>query len=245
MTENYYYIYCIAQDGPEGAAEGVAGHLGAEVLGIRYKDLTAYVSRTGLTHLEATYENLRCHENVVSSLMAGCELLPVCFSTICASHGDVVKMLSRYYGQLKENLERVSGKFELGVKVLYRLDGPEDGPPPPAPDMTPKAYMLRRYEGYLIAKKQSDALFGRIMEFHGRLSALSADVRYTRPMKNSLVFNASYLVPKSGKDAFDSAVGEIVAQYPEFRLLYSGPWPAYHFITIEQMGDDLEQHSGC
>ena len=242
MAEDNYYVYCVAQGDRDGSIQGITGHQGAEVLGIRYRDLTAYVSRIGLTHIEATYENLQCHENVISKIMDGCELLPMCFSTICQSHRGVADILANYYDQLKDNLSRVSGKVELGVKVFYRLESEADDWRGKAAAVSPKDYMMNRYESYLKNKERSDALFNIIMGFHKKLSELSSDCQYTRPMKNNLVFNASYLVLKSKKTEFDSAVAEIITHYPAFRIIYSGPWAAYHFVTVEQKGDDDEQY---
>jgi hypothetical protein len=241
VAEAGYYIYCVAQDGPDGVLQGITGHGGEEVLGIRYRDLTAYVSRTDLTHIETTYENLRCHENVITRIMDDYELLPMCFSTICVSRSGVGDMLSKYYDQLKDNLSVVTGKIELGVKVFCRMKTEEDEPRGKAAVTSPKDYMMSRYDSYMKNKRQSDELLGIIMGFHKKLTELSSDFRYTKPMKNNLVFNASYLVPKCGKAEFDSAVAEIIALYPDFRIIYSGPWPAYHFITIKQKGDDDEQ----
>jgi hypothetical protein len=142
-----------------------------------------------------------------------------------------------YSGQFRENLERVSGRIELGIKVFYRLD--PDGPEPAErPASSPRDYIMGRYEKYLSQKKQAERLFTDMDAIHRKLSDIADDCRYTKPMKNNLIFNASYLVKKSRKNEFDRAVGEAAADYSAYKIHYSGPWPAYHFVRVVREEDE-------
>lgn len=240
-----YYIYCIAKDAPEGIFPGLAGIGGKTVVGVRHNSLTAFVSTTDLTHIEVNFENLRAHENVIDRLMEEYELLPMSFSTICSSFDGIGEILVKYCRQFRENLTHVSGRVEMGLKVFCKLE-PESGEPevPPAPSSSPKDYMMRLYGSYLSRKKRTDELFAEIDGFHGELMGIAEDCRYTKPMKNSLVFNASYLVEKNRREEFERAVAEITGRYPTYKIVCSGPWPAYHFIKFAREENEDGQHQG-
>jgi len=236
-----YYIYCIAHNAPEGLYPDVAGHGDAPVLGVRYREMTAIVSKTEQTHIDAGYENLQRHEAIISRIMRDYDLLPMSFSTICESYEGVASILEKYYGQFRENLDRVSGRIELGVKVFFRFGANAEEPPKERAASSPREYMMNLYGKYEQRKKAEEELFSVIETFHEKLLGIAADCRYTKPMKNNLVFNASYLVEKGRKNEFDTAIEEITAEYPAFRINYSSPWPAYHFIKIVREVDEDER----
>jgi len=149
--------------------------------------------------------------------------------------------LRQYYDQFSGNLSRLEGKVELGLKVFYRLGPDEEEKKTAAEDETPKDYMMRRYERYLARRNQLDAVMSRIDLLHAQLSALACESSFTKPVKNNLIFNASYLVAEYGRVTFDEAVEKAKITYPEFKLLYSGPWPTYHFVRLKSEGDTDEQ----
>jgi hypothetical protein len=61
-------------------------------------------------------------------MMQDYDLLPMSFSTICASYGGITSVLEKYCAHFRENLDRVSGRIELGVKVFFRFGANEDRP---------------------------------------------------------------------------------------------------------------------
>jgi hypothetical protein len=240
MAEDNYYIYGITFCTKEDGLTAITGHHKEPVFRLVYKKLAAYVSRTPLTYFETGYENLQCHEEVISQLMKDYDVLPMSFSTICKSEEKVTGMLEKYYDQFISNLENVLGKYELGIKVFYKLDFEEEDKKDKEILKTPKEYMLKRYERYQNRQKQVDQILSVIEEYHGLLSDIAAKSHYTKPLKNNLIFNASYLVIKNEKEKFDNIVKEMKEKNPAYKILYSGPWPAYHFVTIVREGEEDE-----
>jgi len=239
MDENNYYIYCIALNAFD-IEEEVIGHNHQIIFKVVYKDLAAYVSRTALTYFETSYDNLQCHEKVISELMKNTGVLPMCFSTICKSKESVIEMLQKYYDQFIQNLEDVAGKVELGIKAFYKIDFEEEDKKDKELLKIPKDYMLKRYERYCNRQKQINEILLPIETSHKVLVEIAADSCYTKPLKNNLIFNASYLVLKDKKECFDLAVEEMQKNNPAYKILYSGPWPAYHFVNIVREGEENE-----
>jgi hypothetical protein len=241
MSDGNLYLYCIASK-PEGCVfPSLSGHGGGQLLEFPYKDIFAVAGETDRTYYEPTLENLECHERVINALMKVCTVLPMSFSTICRSKEQIDRMLAQYYGQFTENLARVEGKVELGLKIFYRLDFEKEDKRDLSESETPRAYMTKRYDRYLDRKKQLDDVLSRIDSLHGHLSSLACESCCTKPLKNNLIFNASYLVSKDARETFDRAVEEAVANLTEYKLIYSGPWPTYHFVKIIGEGEQDEQ----
>jgi len=240
MIGDNYYVYCIASNALYNDSTTITGHQNEPIFGVHYKNLVAYVSKTTVTYMETSLENLQCHENVLSEVMKIDDVLPMSFSTIYKSEENIILMLEKYYDQFEENLEKVSGKIELGIKVFYKLNFEEEDKSDKEIIKSPKEYMMKRYERYCSRQKQIDRLLSVIGDFHKVFSDIAVDNCFTKPLKNNLVFNASYLVVKNRKAEFDKAVEEIKEKNQAYKILYSGPWPAYHFIKIVQEGEEDE-----
>lgn len=239
MEVNNYYIYCITLNTSD-INENIRGHNNQLIFKLVYRELAAYVSKTDFTYIETNYENLQCHENVISSFMENFEVLPMCFSTICKSKENVIEMLQKYYDQFIKNLDDVAGKVELGIKVFFKLDFEQEDKKDKELMKTPKEYMLKRYERYCNRQKQIDEILLPIEKSHKVLAEIAAGSLYTKPLKNNLIFNASYLVTKDEKEGFDHVVEEMKKNNPAYKILYSGPWPAYHFVNIIREGEEDE-----
>ncbi|MPM42502.1 hypothetical protein SDC9_89167 [bioreactor metagenome] len=236
---DFCYIYCITRENPDTACPKVSGHQGGEIVKIPYRQIAAFISKTSQSYFEPTFENLSRHEEVISFFMKEGSPLPMRFSTILSSEEKIKAMLETYYDQFMENLEKVEGKVELGVKVFCKLEIQEEKAAMPETS-SPREYMLARYCQYQSRQRQTEGIMKETERLHDRLAALSCESSYTRPMKNNLFFNASYLVAKDQKEAFDREAEHLKKQYPAFKIVYSGPWPAYHFVTISKE-DENEQ----
>jgi hypothetical protein len=234
MDDANFYLYCIARRQESGVVPALYGQRGAPVLEIPFRDIAAYASKTDLSFFEPTIENLECHEWVITELMKTATVLPMSFSTLMKPEAQIINMLDKYYGQFKENLSRVDGKLELGIKVFCKLNFETEDKPDLNRSCSPKDYMMKLYEKYHERKKQMDAVLARIDAMHEKLSSRSCESCRTKPIKNNLIFNASYLVWQDAKAEFDKAVEEIQDIYADYKIIYSGPWPTYNFIKIVQ-----------
>lgn len=233
MTDMNEYVYCVAGEVEEGPEP--AGFHGQPVRAVVFRDIRAHASPTPLTHVEPTAENLQLHEDVVSRIMRRGTVLPMRFSTVCRSSGAVRDMLERYYGPFRENLDRLRGKVELGIKVFYRLE-PEETADPSEKPPSPGEYMMRRYERYRKRQDELRAVLAPMEELDAALSALSCARARSGPVRNSLILNASYLTEEDRRERFEALVRQAAERYPDYRIVLSGPWPPYHFVKIRQEG---------
>ncbi|MBL7183148.1 MAG: GvpL/GvpF family gas vesicle protein [Anaerolineae bacterium] len=114
------YVYCIisGDQGKVFGREGIGGP-GNQVYTIPYRDISAVVSDTPLEPLEPTTEHVLAHEGAIEEVMAEHTVLPLRFGVVFASEARVKEMLEENYPRYQENLARLHGKVELGLKVLW------------------------------------------------------------------------------------------------------------------------------
>jgi len=114
------YVYCIipGDERQVFGREGIGGR-GNQVYTIPYRDISAVVSDAALEAPEPTVEHVLAHEGVIEETMAEHTVLPLRFGVVFASEARVKEMLAENYPQYKENLARLDGKVELGLKVLW------------------------------------------------------------------------------------------------------------------------------
>lgn len=236
MEDEYCYLYCVARPVSEEALSGVTGHLGRQVSKVISGDLMALISPVPSTSLEVTLENLSRHESVISALMEKTGVLPMSFSTVLRFPDEVAELLEKYRNQFEAQLGKVEGKAELGLKVFYKLDLKREDRMP-AEGQKPGEYMMARYRAYREEQEKLRGVFQCVEELHRELTERSAESCFTKPLKNNLIFNASYLVSKEETTSFRRLIEQAQEAHRDYRFSFSGPWPAYHFVKIIREGE--------
>jgi len=189
--KTYYYIYCITSAIPDDSLVNIKGIEDEKIIVIHFKDICALVSPTHLTRHEPTFENLKCHEQVANIAMKFCTVLPLSFSSIIQNEDNVCRVLEKYYQQLKENLENVNGKVELGIKIFYKLDYEVQDKLDKKDVVTPKMYMEKRFERYLERKKQMEEITHVLDAIHDNLVQEACSSHFSKPFNNNFNFKLS------------------------------------------------------
>lgn len=256
------YIYCVtrAQAAPPGAtgaapsqALPVTGIGGTPVRTVPYSDLAAIVSDSPFDTYDVTRENLVAHEQVVEKVMEQSDVLPVSFGTVAENDQAVQQqLLAVALDDLHQALDRVHGRVELGVKVLWEKEhllteiAAEDQAIQQllteiAGTTPEETYDQRTQLGELIAagierKRDQDATM-----LMSALQALAIDSRVNNIVTDLMVLNASFLVDKQQIPAFEAQIDSLrQAQAGRLIFQYSGALPPYNFVSIT--ADQGEQH---
>jgi len=160
---------------------------------------------------EVTSEALWRHEEVVESLMAERNLLPVRYGTLVADPRAAADALSERRVELSASLDRVRGAVELAVRVETR-----EG----EPDATRSAESGR---DYMSAKGRRMAKANLV---HEPLALLS---RESVKQRGPELLRAAYLVDRSAVGSFVEVVRRLQDSHSDLELLCTGPWPPYSF----------------
>ena len=248
------YVYCVAPAQPLAGADPpvhVTGIGGQHVRAVQHDGLAAVVSDAATARYDISRENLLAHERVVEGVLARTDVLPMRFGTMAASDEDVrEELLIWLRDALVEQLERVRGCVELGLKALWERDYL-------FASIVSQSARIRALRDEIAAKPQAATYFDRITlgqlteaairdrsqrEAGALLDAvqtLAREVRVNDPIGDMMLLNAAFLVARGGKQAFDARVAELEHAYAgRVTLKYAGPLPPYNFVDLALHAED-------
>lgn len=190
----------------------------------------------------ANGENLLRHEAIVEAICAGAAALPVRFGVILPDEAAVERALERQRDTLRADLLRIGDKVEMGVIALWnpaviQEEAEKDAEVALAANQRAEprpglAYLRARQAQY----QRSAALRARAERLG---DALDAELR-PRPLQSQralcpaprLALRAIHLLERAQVGAFEEAFDAARRRHAaEARLLLSGPWPPYSFVS--------------
>ena len=197
-------------------------------------------------------EKARAHERVLERALAGGAVVPFRFGTIVRDRADVGRLLAERAQPLRDALERVAGRVELGVKAIAppdlaervragsaearrleeQLDGAAAG----------RRYLLEKQLGQAVAREAADLRARIAAESHATLSSLAVAAVANPPQRPELggfegdmLLNGAYLVAREGEAGFLAAVERLQERWREHAIRFeaTGPWPPFNFVAGE------------
>ncbi len=237
------YLYGIIDSGDQ-IKESIYGLKGSSVYNVPYCDIGAVVSEISQPIQGATEDAVLEHETVVENLMANFTVLPVRFQTVIDSRDNLLSMMQSYYMDFKDNLERLHNKLEFGIKVIWPADKIKEniikafkkngrGMTEPVVSAS-KRFMTGKFEKYKINKEFEAKAnkFIKVMDMF--FSKFAAEKKIEELKTPYLLLDAVYLVEKTEEGNFREAFEHIKSARPDFKYLFSGPWPPYNFVVLSK-----------
>jgi gas vesicle protein GvpL/GvpF len=167
------------------------------------------------------------HQQVVGEIAGHMAIVPARFGTVFSGEAALVKNVLDRGAALKRVFARVAGADEWGVKVFA-----EKTPARVAAARSGKEYLLKKAAQVRQRPQRNDP---ELREFAGALEKVASDaapsgkVSGTQP---SLVWQATFLVPRSRRKQWEKVLGEFVARWEgQRRIEVNGPWPPYSFVA--------------
>jgi hypothetical protein len=241
--ESGHYLYAIA-DAVDHLDYLDIGINGASVYLIAQGPIAAVVSDIAEKRIRPERKNLAAHNLVVKRLMEQMTVLPVAFGTIAGSTKALHNILRDNNRTFAEQLDRVRGKVELGLRV--NLDVPNIF-----------EYMVNRHQELadlrdeVIAKQhgpsQTDKieigrLFDRLLtqdrEQHAEavieaLGSRCVDIKQNPTREEREVMHLACLVDRHAQKSFEDGVFEAAKHFDNnFSFDYNGPWAPHHFVNV-------------
>ncbi len=250
------YVYAIA-DRPDEPLPSQLGLHDERLAKVIWRDVVAVVSTFNGSQLSKSGDELWRHEEVVEALMNDRAVLPVRFGTLLPSRQRVGDLLCRAYRALVQDIERVRGQVEIGMRFLTvneravqagtaavrplesavvhgrggdRPATASDGftPPGTAPG---SVYLWARVARDRERQDRQRAKLSLVRESYERLASHASASRLDDEPDDQHGTSAAFLVPRDRIVSFREVVGEVANAYPEFALLCTGPWPPYSFVN--------------
>ncbi|MGA9351605.1 MAG: GvpL/GvpF family gas vesicle protein [Anaerolineae bacterium] len=236
------YLYAITNQ-PEEPVPPEPGLEGASLLSLAYQDIAAVASPLTIVEVPPTEDNLWRHETIVEALMADRTVLPVRFGTVLADEAAIRAVLAAHHTDFVANLERVRGRVELGLRVLwisdFRFPIFDCRLPITQSQIENRKSKIASGRAYLMARleeehqrqawrQRAEAL---VAELHTPLAQLATESTRQVLITPRLLLTAAYLVERDQVAAFRQEVEVLSAAYLTLRFLCTGPWPPYNFVS--------------
>jgi Gas vesicle synthesis protein GvpL/GvpF len=237
------YVYCIIKSeralrfGPLGI-----GADPADVHTVHYRDIAAVVSKTPIVVQDPTRDNVLAHQRVNETVMQQHTVIPMSFGTVFKTDDDIMELLRSAYDAFTDVLNKMLGKFEFGLKVLWDRDQI-------IKEIEEEDEDIRRLKGEISSQRGSTYFarmqYGRLIdaalqaqseryvtEIFLALRDVSVASRSNKPIGDRMIMNAAFLVTRDAEQAFDARVKEIGMRFDKLTFKYTGPWPPYNFVNI-------------
>lgn len=237
------YLYAIVPAGTE-ADLGDIGLDGAHVQVVRQGELAAVVSEVPTKKLRPERRNLAAHDAVLRALMDRETPLPVAFGIVADDADELKRVLAREQHRLVEQLQKVRGRVEMGLKVNWdvanifehilsmcpdlkqmRDDLFADGRQPSRDE---KIELGRMFDEMVGQKRDQCAT-----KVVAALEAEGFEVKRLAPRTEKSVLNLAVLIGREHKDQFTQAVERAAGEFDDtYAFHLDGPWPPSNFIDL-------------
>ncbi len=238
------YLYCVMRT--EAAAGLIA--TGIDELPVSYvavNGLAAIISPSEVKRYRLNRQYTLAHETVIEKAMALDTVLPVRFGTVAETENQIRrKLLTQRATDLEQHLQRMDGKVEMGVKVLWNVDRiyadilerdvairtRRDRLAAMLPEDThyERIHLGKMVEDALAARKTDDADW--IME---RFTPFALESRRGDIYGDTMVLNASLLIEAAREDELDAVVQAVDHELTGlFTIKYVGPLPPFNFVNL-------------
>jgi hypothetical protein len=225
------WVYAIAERPEAPPTTSVIGVAGVPLESVREGRLLAVFSRQAELPEVSTADALWAHEQVVERLMAERAVLPMRFGSRLPGEGALRRALAACHDELLGALDRVRGRVELAVRVVWAEGAGR-------PDMHGRAVPVaveshdtgREYvRAKLELRKRAEAAGAAV---HAPLAALAV-AQSRRPGRGpGELMRASYLVERPAVAAFQAAAQRLQDEDRDTAVLCTGPWPPYSFVDV-------------
>ena len=168
------------------------------------------------------------HQQVVGEIAARSTIVPARFGTIFSGEAALVKNVTERKSALRKVFDRVDGADEWGVKVFMEKRAPAKV----TEARSGKDYLRQKAAQIRQRPERNDPEleeFATALEKVASEAAPSGKVSGTQP---TLLWQATFLVPRSRHKQWEKTLGEFVGRWEGLRRIeVNGPWPPYSFVS--------------
>lgn len=247
MASGRNYIYAIVAGG-EPRSYPSLGMQGKDVYTVTDGRVAAVISGLAGSKIRPERANLTAHQAVLKRLMADTTPLPMAFGTIAADAEAIRRILVRNQHAFQEQLQRVAGKVEMGLRVTWDVPNIFEYFVNTHTELrlARDRLMGARHEFTQEEKIELGRMFDRLLhddrEDHIRrvervVGPLCVEFKSNQCRNEYEVINLACLVRRDTQEAFSAGVFAAAKLFDNnFAFDYNGPWAPHNFVDI-----DLEQ----
>ncbi len=174
---------------------------------IPYEDIGVLVSKYPFLNPILNEKEAMEHADILKKIAKKTTIIPMAFGNVFNDEKILESVLKKSYNVIKESLEKIENKIELGVKVIKNNE-----------------------ENTMMDEDKITA------EISNSLNNLSVKSVQGENFSERLLLNHSFLVEKNNFSKFSNAIAKSEKKYKQFKFIYTGPWPPYSFVNIHIIG---------
>jgi Gas vesicle synthesis protein GvpL/GvpF len=243
------------EDAPVVLERSADGAVAAVVSVVPHDDYAPATLEARTSDVEWLGPRAVAHDRVLSWVSDRAAVIPLPMFTIFSGADAVRGMLVERSASIRSSLARIASHREYALRV-YRVDAEvlrDIGELSPrlreleraAEEVSPgQRYLLqrkleaeRKNELRVVSQRVAAEIFDALGEHAAERSRAPIPRGASDASRGVQILNAAFLVSRDAYDAFQSRLGALVAQHSRHGFLFdfTGPWPAYHFVS-----DDVE-----
>lgn len=171
------------------------------------------------------------HHRVVERICAGQSCLPVRFGTVFADDAAARAAVVPKRAALSAAIERVAGKSELAVTLLWRTR-PAAAPPRMAAAGPGRRFMEERRARVLTADAERRRAAEIVDDLVAELALDRALVWHEICTSKDVAASLAVLIPADQALAVRRELETLGARFGDVTAVVNGPWPPYSFATV-------------
>jgi len=237
------YLYAVTP-ASNGWNLGPIGVDGGAVSSIAHRGVTAVVSEVPQT-LRPERRQLAAHQEVLKRLLLEASaVLPVSFGVVVDGPEAIRRILSRNQKPFLEQLRRVTGRVEMGLRVTWDVPNIFEYFVHTHPEL--RAVRDRFFGGHREPSQDDKIELGRLFdrllmedrEAHTErvveiLTPSCVEIKWNKPRTEREAVNLACLVGRDAREQFEAAVFEGAKLFDDsYAFDYNGPWAPHNFVDI-------------
>jgi hypothetical protein len=249
MSSTGYYVYGLirANENLEFGAIGLE-HKGrpGRVHALREDSIAAVVSSySGREKVLPLPRNLQPHNRVIQEITRSMTIIPMTFGHVAMSEEEIRKMLRSNRRGIQAQLERVHGRVEMGLKVVWGVDNifehfvSQDSELTELRDeifgrSTPPSKFEKIELGHMFDQRLHQERVEQTALALELLRPWAVKVRVNPARNEKTVMDLSFLVEREDLRPFEECVYQAADVFPAQHIFdLSGPWAPFSFIDLE------------
>lgn len=239
---NGMYVYAVVEK--QGPADyGDIGIDGAPIVRVVHGDLAALASTTSHSRIRPERRHLAAHNAVLKRALEEPAVLPMAFGLIADSQTALMDLLATNRKVLREQLARVAGRVEMGLRVHYEVPNVFEY----FVNTRPELREARDAIGDVRQARHADLL--QLGQFFERtlneerelrfeqvqqvLARHGIEIKRNAARSEREVLNLACLLPRPLQAQFEGIVGEAAAAFDNhFVFDINGPWAPHNFVEL-------------
>lgn len=218
--------YCVRRAGEPAPEPGLTGVGGEAVRLLETRTLGLWLSDVAGHGTDP--DRLRQHDAVVRAALESTTPLPLRFGTVLQDDDAAVGLLAARCDEFIAGLDRVAGRVEMGIRVLWERATPAAAERQEVHSGT--EFLEARRRELRVAEALRSEAEALLKAIDLCLAPLALPTVRTVLAQDDAAGTLAHLVHRSDLTRYLTDVDEARASLPRARLRLSGPWAPYSFV---------------